>query len=723
MSMTARVSKERGQVVLMFAILLPVLLGLGSVVIALGNWYVHKRHLQTQVDAAVLAAGTQFVGCFLDPAGTNDEIRDEALRYAGDTLRDPTTTNLQVQEPNDVRVALNSASYWSPANGTNVAPPAYGLDYTLDGDPSTPAMDSSHPCDAKFLEAKATDYRAPLIFRWIPLFPSPKAKAKVEIRKLEGLSGFLPWAVPENNPKTVAALWVDETASDTVASWTLLTGPPTPQDTETLNGETVAVWDGLSSVNVTGRTGMIVFQSRQTLTNADFQGKTLSQICSMPTATCDSGNTNTSGVQFIRGTPLPGGNPQVTLTQVELTTAPPPPNLPNPGNVTSCASTDPDSAPYFLWSAECSVRIRAQIEFGNLGSPREVRVNGGPFGNKCNGGTLMELQNGWWDSPWLPSISAESGRNGYFLCWKAGNGNNAPQGNFGGQLIQMVYAAQQVRPLVYTAIRSPGTGCTAFANALAETTQTVCVEVGLQPPLRVTDGNDPPIFLRVAGSGSLNQALDCDSPPIQLDDEVRDGCRTPYKVNTRDLACSPDPTYAPNNLPPPLPPPNPDPWPDCIEANPGQVAEMAKGLRQRFEDPAPGFDCPPNQWAQYRATGDIPPPEDKRWVTLVVSEYGTFDPQGITVLPITKFAGFYATGWFIGGGTPGTQGCPDNDPPPTPPFCPKTSQTPCDADDTAVQGAVWGYFITDVKPPSGGTPAPQLCNFDELGTCIAVLVE
>ena len=486
----------------------------------------------------------------------------------------------------------------------------------------------------------------------------------------------------------------------------------------------MAVWDGLASVDVVDQTGMVIFQSRQVLTT-DFAGLSLSAICALPTASCDNGNTNTSGIEFIRGTPLGGGHPQVSLTTVELTTTTPPVGVPNPGNATSCGTTDPDSAPYFLWNADCSVRIKAQVEFGSLAGPgNELRVNGGPFGNQCNGGTQLEGPiDGWWESPFLPTIDPESESNAYYFCWRAGPGNGAPRGNFGNQPIQMAFAARQVRPIVYSAVRSQGSGCAVFANAMVTTTQTVCVEVGLLPPLRVTSGTDPPMFLRVSGSGSLNQALDCDSPPIQIVDEVRDGCRTPYAVNQRDLACSPNPTYAPNNMPPPLPPPNPDPWPDCIEANPGSVTSMARGLRQRFEDPDPGFDCPPNLWAHYRSTGDVPPPEDKRWVTLVMAEYGSFDPQGITVLPITKFAGFYATGWFVGGGAQGTHGCADNDPPPTPPFCPRNSQNPCDADDNEVQGAVWGYFITDVKPPSGGTPAPQLCAFDELGTCIAVLVE
>ena len=38
------------------------------------------------------------------------------------------------------------------------------------------------------------------------------------------------------------------------------------------------------------------------------------------------------------------------------------------------------------------------------------------------------------------------------------------------------------------------------------------MSVGLQPPLQVTDGSLKPILLRVAGTGSLNQMLDCDPP-------------------------------------------------------------------------------------------------------------------------------------------------------------------------------------------------------------------
>jgi len=90
------VRDERGQVVVLFALLLPTLLVLSTVVLDVGNMYVHKRKLQTLVDMSALAGATKFVGCsfqFGDPPAANEGIRDTALEYAGDTTRSPGTYN------------------------------------------------------------------------------------------------------------------------------------------------------------------------------------------------------------------------------------------------------------------------------------------------------------------------------------------------------------------------------------------------------------------------------------------------------------------------------------------------------------------------------------------------------------------------------------------------------------------------------------------------------
>lgn len=52
----ARCRNEAGQVLILFALALPVLLGLSAVVIDLGNLYVQKRTFQTSADAAAIAA-------------------------------------------------------------------------------------------------------------------------------------------------------------------------------------------------------------------------------------------------------------------------------------------------------------------------------------------------------------------------------------------------------------------------------------------------------------------------------------------------------------------------------------------------------------------------------------------------------------------------------------------------------------------------------------------
>ena len=64
-------------------VLLPVVLLFLALSVDIGNWWVHKRHLQLQVDAAALAGGALFGDCFTDSAGANVAIQNEATRFGG----------------------------------------------------------------------------------------------------------------------------------------------------------------------------------------------------------------------------------------------------------------------------------------------------------------------------------------------------------------------------------------------------------------------------------------------------------------------------------------------------------------------------------------------------------------------------------------------------------------------------------------------------------------
>ena len=293
------------------------------------------------------------------------------------------------------------------------------------------------------------------------------------------------------------------------------------------------------------------------------------------------------------------------------------------------------------------------------------------------------------------------------------------EGNFGGRVQQMAFAANTDPKSGH--LSGPIVSLDVLPNSAANPS-TIAVEVGLLPPLSISDGNAPPIFLRIAGQGSLNQALQCDKQ-LQLEDMVRDGCKTPYQVNTRNLVCAP--LWTLSNLPPNLPPPDPNPWPDCIQAKTGDVTAMSKGIHSRWEVPSPPkVPCPPNLWKTYRADQTPPPNTDPRFVVLVVAEYGTFDDQGNKVLPITKFAGFYVTGWFTMNGQQMAQGCGGpmgNDPPPPCPNPANPSGSICDPGDNRYQGAVWGYFVKQVIP-SPQRPGTALCVFSQIGVCSADLV-
>ena len=414
------VRHEAGQVAVFFALLIPIMFGLAAVVMDVGNWFVHKRHLQTQVDAAALAAGPQFVGCFLDPTSANQAIASRALAYAGDTLRPgkissgapDSTTNTQVQQPDDVRIALNANRYWQPSDGMVPGTDGYGLDNTLD---SADADTFGDPCNERYLDVKATDEDAPPLWGLIPLTPSPKSKARVEIHDLESASGVLPWAVPEIDPAAVVALFVDE--------------DPTGAEPEIFKTQDLVEFDNASYpwsewITAGGQeeveldsghenTGIVILISKNDDTPP--LSSDLSDTCtSSPGLIACYGNPTglTSGLSFIKA--YNGGDTgdlqtpiarEVTLTDV------------------GCPPGD-DSAPYFTLSGGCSAGISAVVDFGVTGAtdpgdwPNCVKVTSSPggtmtwAGNVVGGslftGTSMTLATASGRAPNLVDISWES---------------------------------------------------------------------------------------------------------------------------------------------------------------------------------------------------------------------------------------------------------------------------------------------------------------------------
>jgi Flp pilus assembly protein TadG len=725
-------------VIVLFALLIPVLFALGAVVLDVGNWYVHKRHLQTQVDAAAFAGAHEFWGCssLFDPITANKSIKARALEYAGDTLRTPSTIdplytttvrNQQVQEPNDVRIALNSATYW----GAPDAPGTSLLDDTLDPDGN--AATPGDPCTTRTLDVKATDHEAPNILNFLPLSPSPKSKARVEIRQIIEQSGMLPFAVPEVDPAAVGALFVNENTGVKYDYQDLCPGGG--PDTALSYWTTCAGEEDVSIPNGSENTSVIILISKND-PDPDLS-LPLPNVCTQSPGLirCHAGSGPTSGANFIHGwADIPGA-----------------PGAPQIRDVSAfgigCTDT---SAPYFLANADCSVGVTAKIDYGVPGDPRRPPAAGGVdavarlhASATCGGsGDPLDWQGTvGTESEWSGGskmINFASGRNPLSISWISDDGPPGPASAGCFPLVAAPYAADDASgPLEYVDIQDfdvPPYPASVDGNSRnIGPGHSISVVVGLNKPLQVVDPLDPPFLLRFASkSGSLNQALDCDAGlPFVV--EITDGCRTTYRVNYYDWSVPPDGTYEwedllcsaypnPSDLPPAtFEPPAGTNAPNCVSAKTGDVNAMRQGLFARFQtnpDPAADNGCWPNNWPA--VAGDIPdwinnhgPSNDPRYVKLVITDITAFTGSGAENVPVKYIAGFYATGWDVGPAGGGNQtGCSsENDP------------HPRGLSASRDNGDFWGHFINIVVSSEDGTASDQLCNFDEIGTCIAVLVE
>nr|MBA3432287.1 pilus assembly protein [Actinomycetota bacterium] len=193
---------ERGMMVVLFAVILPLLLIMAALVWDTGNWWTHRKHLQTKADAAAFAGG----GVWEFPCGTSVDARivAEARKYAGPHMgpgnQDFRTTAFNPQiggtPGEDIHVVLNGDNWWDDDAG-------------LDPADSTSPLGSV--CESKTLDVKATEENNNPLFGLLPFFPDLKRKARVEIREAEGITGLLPIAVRAPEPVSAAVFYNEQT--------------------------------------------------------------------------------------------------------------------------------------------------------------------------------------------------------------------------------------------------------------------------------------------------------------------------------------------------------------------------------------------------------------------------------------------------------------------------------------------------------------------------------
>lgn len=649
-----------GGVIVLAALVLPVAIVFCGFVVDMANWFEHRRHLQTQADAAALAGAGSFLAC-----PSNDQILQRAAEYGG------ATWNPQVGDAQgSVHMEVNSETYY---NQTGY------LDDTVVEEP---------PCEAHMVDVKLTETDLPW---WFELgdIDFLNAHARVEFKEVDTLSGLMPFGVPDVKPLTGRVWFIDEETDEVLGQAPL---------TRKMYADGVAVWDNLhATVDVPlAGTRDVHIGARVALSGGT------STTCGDPLVECyDIGSAD--GIVHTRAWLMHAATP--TAPQVR-----------HAGLTNQVPGGCPDEYFYEAPAAGCNVGVEAQIDLGG-GVPANYTINA-VVGNRKH---LLTDADG--DGEWvsvsndLIHVNPAAGPVNISLEWRAGQNN----GSLG--MVARTFSASGARtgPIKQAAMfvdNAGGVNSVEQCDAV-DCTHTLAVQLGIQGSFQdhfldlLTQTE--PVTLRFAGgtSGSQNQALDCDpwgeangGGTRGFRDEIARGCRPSYAKN-QGVACP----AAPNDLwGTSTSPDNQGPAWQCVAVETGdRVNQVATGLNLRIHNDTNPDECEwPNNWNEDLRAPNDEDSGDPRIVHLFLTQFGAFALQGQNTVPVTDFATFYVTGWRGQGG--GGDGPCQADP-------------PGDAlpdDPVTESGTVVGHFMR-YRGPLGDNTGSQPCNFDGPTPCVFAL--
>ena len=580
-----------GAVLVVVAVAFPALIGFTGLVVDVGNWFEHKRHLQMQADAGALAGAGEFR--FPCDSTVDAAVKDMATSYSGVDFNAQIGGTL----PGNVLRAFNSTTW---PNQTT---------------PVDTTVVEGEPCAAKMIDVKLTETDLPWFFRLFgDRVPFINAHARVALKKQTSSVGPLPVGVPEVDPVKAKAIFVDESTGTEIASTPL---------TRTGTDGALAIWSNADApVPVTidaARIGVRIVLSGSQSTN-----------CGDPLVTCfDAGSAN--GLALIRGwSNATAGTPTAPQVRgVDLS-----------GGVGLCEDG------YFSTSAStCAVSVDATVDFGSapLNTTRLYVKRAGAQNSTLTALTPPTTAGGVWTGGTFNLLS-QSGPVGVELMYRL-NCPTDPSATCGGQpttlgTVHRTFAGSDARsgPIRRLLVSEGGApGANSFERC-ATCTHDLVVSIGIQGTLENAQSvSDPVVTLKVAGGGSQNQALDCDPGVPNLKDELAQGCGAGYTENT-GTAC-PNTAAALWGTA--------QPW-QCVAISTGAVTnQVPAGLNLRIHgDEQPASCVSPNNWLDFP---DLPR-GDPRIVELFLTPFGSFSGSGGNTVPVTGFATFYVTGWAGSGG-------------------------------------------------------------------------
>jgi hypothetical protein len=749
--------RDRGDVMVMFAVMLPVMAIFASFAIDAGHWWDYSRNLQNRVDATALAGGDQLALCVASPSAAAERgIGEIAQQYSGPPNGTPdalanlpyrtavmTTDgftpyfnipNLTAGTGQNFHLLLNSSQYW-PA-GQN-GPNGYGDmgSYCNAVDPAASPSDpnactAGSPC--AMVDGRITQASVPMFFGFFGFHPDISAHARVALEEVTGSSIASPIGVGDDGEAgCVVARVFDETnqktgpnADGVLAQWSLSEVGSTTTWTGAMPGT-------LTIPPPSGNADQLALQA---VIPAD---------CSQPFAGGDlydapSKSSPGQGIVFIN-----------TYTPLS-----PPVSAPTRGSVWlssgNCAPTGSANDPYFynFKSGTCPVTVHAKVDFPTPSAGQTYHVS-----ISEDGGSYVDMPA---DTPatdaagnkiWAKGfdIAPQSGRHNFRLSWYLAGGTGSCRQATDGSNKNCQFDNGATVQATFSAFND-GTGIDDSGPVIAAgvgcDSSSVCPAIGGQPTSGASSGVDS---LPRSGSGSSPKltaiftlqglaASGATDKATVLRTSVQDsgrtgifdcgqgtsgsgftnlmlggGCGTyvgPGNKKTSGLEEYSGPLSS---------------WSNCIElpSDPITCGEPVVGnMRGPVHDTIAQVICgdvkcqstPPKRacdyWQNYKSgTGPLPndvnDPGDPRAIEMVITSpqdlaLSANDPRWVRIL---GFATFYVTGWdgdpYIQGSGTAIPGCQP---------LPAAGNPPTNGEDepypfgTTPQNAVWGHFIQYVFP-------------------------
>lgn len=683
---------ERGVAAVIVILALPVLVVFVAFVVNVGRWWVVDRHMQTQADAAALAAGTELSN---DPLHCSaSRVVSRARQYAGISATVPgESAAASYNEPGSVNTP---AAGYDPNFRFNSAD--YALGGTSDADAASFTGTNADPCVSGIADVKLTSAAVPGLLQAIGVAPDIDAHARVALLKAGQPGGISPFGVETADPKRVYAEVVDLADGSSVPLYTAA-GTPVSGFDLTKGGSADGLTTWASNVSYTlrsstsGRLGV-------RLRLSDSAGTV---DCTSSAVSClgyGSAGTQANSLTAIRvfTDPDAAGAAGVRAGVVSI----------QPG---ACDAASADTG-YFQTTCT-SVTVVAHVKGLDRQTNPVVKIAGVTAADTSTSG----------DPNWTATVplTLGSGANDLAIDWsqkagaisKPGGGQTActsktpctgtianAHRTFSGAL-----ANANVVKHLDVAI---GTGGGATSNNLmagtcsATTPCPVAISTALGGSVTLAKPSDPAIALRLGDSGSLTGLLDCNPDTSSTSQEIALGCGVGRYVENSGQDCT---KYA--NVSQLFGDTTAMPWPCAGTEQGNRVSQIPIGMNARIlcvpftADPSScltqkTFTCTAkNHWPNFTT-------DDPRIIPMFLVPVGGLAQSGATVYPVIAFAAFYVTGWT---GSPCTGA--DNEIP---------------AAYSGDKASVFGHWVKYI-PPALDSPTNQPCDVAALSICTPVLVK